>query len=183
MPDAFECEDAPAHERLETALPNAIETAEKNARAVKTGCEPCDRILRSQAMCEIVFTSLGPISANGWCFRTEAGNQQKPPALLQVEQELPFRAGCIYNRRVPLPAGPQWVFALKGRGQGGGGLWELLQNSTERLQGTVKTVGGGYWWLEMQFGLVLGCGSAFGAESGPECWEGRDLKTPSYIPL
>ena len=40
--------------------------------------------------------------------------------------------------------------------------------------GQGEQVGGiGYWRLEMRLGLVLGYGTAFGVESGPECWGGR----------
>ena len=45
----------------------------------------------------------------------------------------------------------------------------------ERSQGMRKRLGGGYWRLEMQLGLALGYGDAFGVESGPECWGGRGV--------
>ena len=59
-----------------------------------------------------------------------------------------------------------WVagLCLKGRGAIGG--------IPERVQSGHRALGGGYWRLEMRLGPVLGYGTAFGVESGPECWEG-----------
>ena len=47
-----------------------------------------------------------------------------------------------------------------------------FQSGCRAVTGDVKRLGGGYCRLEMQLGLVLGYGNAFGVESGPECWGG-----------
>ena len=49
----------------------------------------------------------------------------------------------------------------------------------ERSQGFVKAVGGGgYWRSQMRLGLVLGCGNASGAESGPGFFWGGNPSPP-----
>ena len=57
---------------------------------------------------------------------------------------------------------------LKGRGGRSGQFRSGLQSGHGGCEGGCGG-GGGYWRLEMRLGLALGCGNAFGVESGPEC--------------